>query len=31
MDEAQDEQLSSACTSLRVMLVSSIRTAKGEG
>ena len=30
VDEAQYKQLSSACTSLRVMLVSSIRTAKGE-
>ena len=29
MDEAQYKQLNHACTSLRVMLISSIRTAKG--
>ena len=31
IDEAQYKRLDAACTSLRVMLVSSIRTAKGEG
>ena len=31
IDETQYKQLDAACTSLRVMLVSSIRTAKGEG
>ena len=30
IDEAQYKRLDAACTSLRVMLVSSIRTAKGE-
>ena len=31
IDETQCKRLDAACTSLRVMLVSSIRTAKGEG
>ena len=30
IDEAQYKKLNAACTSLRVMLVSSIRTAKGD-
>lgn len=31
IDEVQYKRLDATCTSLRVMLVSSIRTAKGEG